>query len=83
MLVQAVAHLRVGGGICRDILQHNMAGWDIVSILWTIFQADRQVYIRSLLDQAEAKNFHVVFRCVVRRVYQGGRQAESLQIQLN
>ena len=42
MLVQAVAHLRVGGGICRDILRHSMAGWDIVSILWTIFQAGRQ-----------------------------------------
>lgn len=61
MLVQAVAHLRVGGGICRDILQHSMAGWDIVSILWTIFQAGRQVYIRSLLAPRRGKNLSCRF----------------------
>jgi hypothetical protein len=65
MLVQAVAHLRLGGGMCRDILQHSMAGWDIVSVLWTIFQVGRHglypQYSNSTLRQKPFKSLFDVW----------------------
>jgi hypothetical protein len=48
---------------CRDILQQSMAGWDIVSVLWTIFQAGRQagLYPQSSNSTLRQKPFKSLF----------------------